>query len=80
MWNTNHRPELQGKLTADDFDMGRVHIETEDGASCHFVRAFGREETAPDGTEFFVVYTEHDGYFVFFKSDLRFAAPSTHNE
>jgi hypothetical protein len=63
MWNTDHKPELQGHLTANDFGEGHVTIWTADGeATCRFCCAFYREEG-----DFIVVYTEHAGYFVFFK-------------
>jgi len=66
MWNTDHKPELSGSLLCDHFDVGSsVTVETEDGARCWFSHAFWR----PEG-DFYVVYTEHDGYFVFFRSSV----------
>lgn len=53
------RPELEGMLTAYDFE-GGVAVTFEDGSHVSFNHAFARFE----GDDL-VIYTEHNGYHVF---------------
>ncbi|KKM25171.1 hypothetical protein LCGC14_1597680 [marine sediment metagenome] len=79
MWNSDHTPELLGKLKAEQFPATAVTVylgETVpvensrppyDGYA-HFENAFWQREGAH--LDFYVVYTEHLGYFVFFTNTI----------
>lgn len=66
MLNIDHKPELYGKLSATDFDKGSVWLIMEDGTTCDFKHAFWRYEN----NNWVVVYTEHNGYFIFLKDAI----------
>lgn len=59
---SEHTPELDGKLTGDEFD-GPVTIVFDDYSNATFQHAFAKRE-GKDG-KYLVVYTEHCGYHVF---------------
>lgn len=63
-------PARLGTLTANDFPSGStVEIEFEDGSKVTFNYAFySREEH--DGREWISVYTEHNGYHLFFANSV----------
>ena len=78
MWNSDHTPMLLGKVTADQFPgtpvtiylgeaseivhLGSKSVPVNEGY-VHFENAFWQREGAH--LDFYVVYTEHLGYFVF---------------
>lgn len=64
----NHTPELADSLTATDFPSESVQVylgENDPEGFCVFDRAFWASEGSQKDGKYFVVYTEHLGYFVF---------------
>ena len=64
----DHTPELAGNLTANDFPSESVQLylgENGPEGFCLFDSAFWTAEGSQKAGRYFVVYTEHLGYFVF---------------
>lgn len=70
----DHTPELLNRLTAEDFPFTSVLVylgENHPEGFCTFDSAFWTSEGSQEAGKYFVVYTEHLGYFVFSEGSVR---------